>query len=107
MVARKILASLAVSVAGVLGAAAPAGAQVFQTDAAKTPLPQPVGADELNLITNSWARNTKTESWKDPMTGAQLQAPLVYGTYYSPPAFPQFVDGDAITLQGLFKWRGE
>lgn len=84
-----------------------AQAQVFQTDTAMTPLPQPVGPDELNLITNSWARNTKTESWKDPATGLQLTAPIVYGTYYSPPAFPQFEDGDAITLKGLFKWRGE
>ena len=72
-----------------------------------TPLPQPVGPDELNLITNAWARNTLTESWKDPTTGMQLTAPLVYGTYYSPAAFPQFEDGDAITLEGLFKWRGE
>src|SRR5688572_19202663 len=84
-----------------------AQAQVFQTDAAKTPLPQPVQAAELNLVTQSWARNTKTESWKDPATGMQLTAPIVYGDYYSPPAFPQFEDGDAITLKGLFKWRGE
>lgn len=84
-----------------------AAAAVVQTDAQMTPLPQPVGPDELNLITNSWARNTMTQSWKDPLTGMQLTAPIVYGEYYSPPAFPQFEDGDAITLQGLFKWRGE
>jgi hypothetical protein len=107
MVARKILGSLAIGLVGLLGIAAPAQAQVFQTDAVKTPLPQPVGPDEVNLVTGSWGHNAKTESWKDPMTGAQLEAALVYGTYYSPPAFPQFVDGDAITLQGLFKWRGE
>jgi MYXO-CTERM domain-containing protein len=106
MVARKILASLAVGVLGVSWTPA-VGAQVFQTDAAMTPLPQPVGTAEVDLITNSWARNTMTQSWKDPMTGMQLQAPIIYGEYYSPPAFPQFVDGDAITLQGLFKWRGE
>ncbi len=107
MVARKILVSLATLAVGLMGMAGPVEAQVFQTDAAKTPLPQPVGPDEFKLVTGDWARNAKTESWKDPLTGAQLMAPLVYGTYYSPPAFPQFVDGDAITLQGLFKWRGE
>ncbi len=107
MVALKILARLATLAVVACAWVAPAQAQVFQTDAAKTPLPQPVGPAEVNLVTNSWARNTKTESWKDPITGAQLMAPLVYGQYYSPPAFPQFVDGDAITLQGLFKWRGE
>jgi hypothetical protein len=80
---------------------------VFQTDAAKTPLPQPVGPAEFNLVTQSWGWNSMTQSWKDPTTGAQLQTPITYGTYYSPPTFPQFVDGDAITLQGLFKWRGE
>ena len=84
-----------------------AQAQVFQTDAEMTPLPQPVQPAELNLITQSWARNTMTQSWKDPMTGLQTTAPIVYGEYYSPPAFPQFEDGDAITLKGLFKWRGE
>jgi MYXO-CTERM domain-containing protein len=84
-----------------------AQAQVFQTDAAMTPLPQPVQPAELNLITQSWARNTLTESWKDPVTGLQTTAPIVYGEYYSPPTFPQFEDGDAITLQGLFKWRRE
>ena len=107
MVARKFLASLATVAVGVLSLAAPAQAQVFQTDAAKTSLPQPVGADELNLITGSWGHAAATESWKDPVTGAQLTAALKYGDYYSPPDFPQFVDGDAITLQGLFKWRGE
>jgi hypothetical protein len=84
-----------------------AQAQVFQTDAAKTPLPQPVGPAEFNLVTESWGWNAMTQSYKDPMTGAQLNTPIVYGQYYSPPAYPQFVDGDAITLQGMFKWRGE
>jgi len=88
-------------------AAPPTQAQVFQTDAAKTPLPQPTGAAELDLVTNSWGWNTKTQSWKDPMTGAQLTTPITYGEYYAPPTYPQFVDGDAITLSGLFKWRGE
>jgi hypothetical protein len=92
---------------GLLSVGSPALGQVFQTDAARTPLPQPVGMAEWNLVTNSWGRNAMMQSWKDPMTGMQLQQPIVYGQYYSPPAFPQFEDGDAITLQGLFKWRGE
>jgi MYXO-CTERM domain-containing protein len=107
MVARKILATVAVSAALACWRAGPAQAQVVQTDAAKTPLPQPVGKNEFDLVTGSWGRNAAMTSWKDPMTGMQLVTPIIYGEYYSPPAFPQFVDGDAITLQGLFKWRGE
>src|SRR5450432_1670216 len=91
----------------VLGAAAlaaphPAQAQVFQTDAAKTPLPQPVGMNEFNLVTNSWAYNTAVQVNTDA-TGANVnQLNKTYGDY-----FPTFVDGDAITLAGLFKFRGE
>jgi hypothetical protein len=93
--------------------AMPAAAEVFQTDAVKTPLPQPLVVSmssdtEWGLVGYSWGWNTKTESWKDPMTGAQLMAPLVYGQYYSPANnFPQFEEGDAISLNGLFKWRRE
>lgn len=105
MVARKVRAALVAT--AVAGWAAGASAQVFQTDDAMTPLPQPVGEAELNLITQSWGRNTMTQSWKDPLTGMDLTAPITYGEYYSPPEFPQFEDGDAITLQGLFKWRRE
>jgi MYXO-CTERM domain-containing protein len=36
-----------------------------------------------------------------------LDTPIAYGEYYAPPAFPQFVDGDELTLAGLFKWRKE
>ncbi|HWA74605.1 MAG TPA: MYXO-CTERM sorting domain-containing protein [Polyangiaceae bacterium] len=102
----------------------PARAQVFQTDAAKTQLPQPVGMNELNLITDSWGWNVNTTSWKDPYTGAQLVTPpptftdpnsgamltipIRFGDFYSPAnGYPQFANGDAITLQGLFKWRKE
>lgn len=102
MVARKILASLAVGVVGVLGAAAPAGAEVFQSDAAKTPLPQPVGQAELTLITDSWAFKTTTQVNKDAMGVDVNQQNKHYSDY-----FPTFVDGDAATLQGLFKFRGE
>ncbi len=85
-----------------------ASAQVTQTDAAMTSLPQPVGMAEWNLVTMSWARNTETLSYRDPETGADLMGMTIrYGDYYSPPAYPQFEDGDAITLEGLFKWRGE
>ena len=102
MVARKILASLAVGVVGVLGAAAPAGAEVFQSDAAKTPLPQPVGQAELTLITDSWAFKTTTQVNKD-VDGVDVnQQNKKYSDY-----FPTFVDGDAATLNGLFKFRGE
>jgi hypothetical protein len=47
-----------------------------------------------------------TKSNKD-LNGNTLATPIVFGEYYSPPDFPQFVDDDAITLAGLFKWRGE
>jgi hypothetical protein len=82
-----------------------AQAQVFQTDAARTPLPQPVGSAELGLG-SVWGYDAATMSYFD-LSGALLQTPLVYGEYYAPPVFPQFVNGDAFTLQGLFKWRGE
>ena len=83
-----------------------ARAQVTQTDAAKTPLPQPVGAAELTLVNDSWGWNAMSLSHKDP-TGVNIEPPIVYGEYYAPPTYPQFVTGDAITLQGLFKWRKE
>ncbi|HEY2406129.1 MAG TPA: DUF4114 domain-containing protein, partial [Polyangiaceae bacterium] len=110
---------------------APAAAQVTQTDAAKTPLPQPVGSAELSLVGGAWAWDVDTLSYTSP-SGMNLMGKTIrYGDYYSPnggyPAgsqvFPQFVstwmpdptnpnnkiytNDDAITLQGLFKWRGE
>jgi MYXO-CTERM domain-containing protein len=101
-----------------------AGAQVFQTDTAMTPLPQPVAKTELDLITTSWGWNVATTSWKDPYTGLQLMTPpptftdpksgaalpipIPFGQFYSPAnGHPQFENGDAITLKGLFKWRRE
>jgi len=83
-----------------------ASAQVTQTDAAMTPLPQPVGAAELSLVDDSWAWNSMTQINRDA-NGVNLNTPILYGTYYSPPTYPQFVTGDAITLNGLFKWRKE
>jgi hypothetical protein len=43
---------------------------------------------------------------RDP-NGVNLNPPIRYRDYYAPPAYPQFVTGDAITLNGLFKWRKE
>lgn len=76
--------------------------QVFQSDAMMTPLPQPVGQAEWDLVTNAWAYNTNTQVNRDE-TGADVnQQNLTFGDFY-----PTFEDGDAITLSGLFKWRGE
>ncbi|HYQ40413.1 MAG TPA: DUF4114 domain-containing protein [Polyangiaceae bacterium] len=83
-----------------------AAAQVTQTDAAKTPLPRPVGAAEASLVNDSWAWNASTMIGKDA-NGAYLVPNIRYSDYYEPPAFPQFVTGDAINLSGLFKWRKE
>ena len=79
-----------------------ASAQVFQTDAAQTPLPQPVGDNEWNLVTNSWGWNAATPVNLDPDGNEISNEMLTFGDFY-----PDFVDGDAITLEGLFKWRGE
>ena len=98
------------SVCGLVAALAawgkPAAAQVTQTDTAQTPLPQPVSTAELSLVNTSWAWNANTMVNRDP-NGVYLNPAIRYGDYYSPPAFPQFVTGDAITLSGLFKWRRE
>jgi hypothetical protein len=83
-----------------------ARAEVFQVDPERTPLPQPVGASELALGP-AWGYVSESQSYFDPITGAALSTPITYGQYYSPPAFPQFVDGDAFTFDGLFKWRRE
>jgi len=92
--------------AGLLAFAEPAAAQVTQTDAAKTPLPQPVPMAESTLVNDSWAWNANTMINRD-RTGANLNPAVRYGDYYAPPTYPQFVTGDAITLSGLFKWRKE
>jgi hypothetical protein len=98
MVARNFRAAvLALVAAGALTSAAQA--QVFQSDAAKTSLPQPVGMNEVNLVTESWAYKRATVVNRDPMG---MNVNKTFGDYY-----PTFVDGDAITLGGLFKFRGE
>ena len=76
-------------------------AQVFQTDAAATPLPQPVGVAEWALVTQSWAFSSDTMVSR-AADGSDVEPGYTFGDFY-----PTFEDGDAITLQGLFKWRGE
>ena len=100
---------LALGCGFVLAVAAWAGsaaAQVKQTDAVNTPLPQPVSQAEASLVNDSWAWNANTMVNRDP-AGANLNPAIRYGDYYAPPTFPQFVTGDAINLNGLFKWRKE
>ncbi|HKO48938.1 MAG TPA: hypothetical protein VJV79_14500 [Polyangiaceae bacterium] len=89
-----------------LTAGTPAVAQVTQTDALKTPLPQPVPAAELEMVNKSWSWNAETPVIRDPL-GVDLDPPLRYGDFYAPPSYPQFVTGDALNLSGLFKWRKE
>jgi len=84
----------------------PALAQITQTDAIKTPLPQPVASAELSIVNESWAWNANTQVVWD-LQGVMVTQPLTYGQFYAPPAYPQFVTGDAINLSGLFKWRKE
>jgi hypothetical protein len=98
MVARRLRVALFSLFA--LAWAAPAGAEVFQSDEAKTPLPQPVGMSEMTLATDSWAYKTTTDVNRDPM-GMNVNGKK-FGDYY-----PNFANGDAITLGGLFKFRGE
>jgi len=84
----------------------PTLAQVTQTDALKTPLPQPVPNAELTLVSNVWAWNANTQVNRDPQ-GQILNPSVRYGDFYAPPTYPQFVTGDALNLSGLFKWRKE
>jgi hypothetical protein len=76
------LARALVSGGLLLSLGAEAQAQVFQTDAARTALPQPVGAAELGLV-RSLGYDTATPSYFD-LSGAILDTPLIYGEYYSP-----------------------
>lgn len=67
-----------------------------------TPLPQPVGEAELSLVTDTFAYRTDTRVNIDA-DGTNIAADnITFGEFY-----PNFEDGDAITLDGLFKWRGE
>ncbi len=97
----KLWAPLAALI-GIVFVASGARAQVFQTDPQMTPLPQPVGESEFNLVTDSWAYNTMTRVNKDMAGNDVYNDEIYYGDVY-----PTFEDGDAITLQGLFKFRGE
>ncbi|HKO48961.1 MAG TPA: hypothetical protein VJV79_14620 [Polyangiaceae bacterium] len=90
--------------AATLSLANPVSAQVTQTDAMMTPLPQPVPMAEANLVNESWAWRS-TLPVNRGLMGENLNPPVLYGDFYAPPAYPQFVTGDAINLSGLFKWR--
>ncbi len=105
--ARRYAAWLGMCVCAVaLSLANPARAQVTQTDAAKTPLPQPVPAAEADLVNNSWAWNANTMVNRDT-TGANLNPAVRYGDFYAPPTYPQFVTGDAINLSGCSSGVGK
>src|SRR6187551_3599427 len=98
MFLRHSVASVAAALA-LLTASIAAHAAVAQTGD-NTPLPQPVSTAEIKLSKDlGWKRDTNV--YKD-MSGAQLATPTTYGE-----VFPTFVDGDAVTLDGLFKWRKE
>jgi hypothetical protein len=97
---QKKIALAVFSVVATLGT--PALAQVVQTDAVETPLPQPVGAAEFNLVTDAWAFNEETQVNRDAEGNDVNAQNLFYADF-----FPTFEDGDAITLNGLFKFRGD
>lgn len=76
----------------------PAPGQVEQNDG--TPLPRPVSDAEIRLSDDlGWAADQQL--WRD-FDGNGLNPPAVYTDF-----FPDFVTGDAVTLEGLFKWRDE
>jgi len=83
----------------------PARADVFQTGS-QVRLPRDVSDAELDLVAGPYGYDPHTQSFRG-LDGAQLDMPIIYGEYYSPSAFPQFEDGDAITLEGMFKWQRE
>jgi len=64
------------------------------------PLPRPVGQQEIEVTTSRGWRET-TQIFYD-FDGALLNPAKVYKDF-----FPNFKDGDAVKLSGLFKWRGE
>jgi hypothetical protein len=65
-------------------------------------LPRPVDQGEWNLVTQSWAFNRNVQVNRD-FDGMDVNVEnLHYSDFY-----PTFEDGDAITLQGMFKWQGE
>ena len=102
MIERAVRRHLEFLGAALFGLAGVAQAQLFQTDAAMTPLPQPVGSPERSLVTDSWAFNRSTQVNRD-FDGNNISLEgLTFGDFY-----PSFENGDAITLEGLFKWRGE
>ena len=102
MVDKLKLWSPSAALLGVTLASTVASAQVTQSDAAQTPLPQPVGDAELTLVTDSWAYKTDTRINRDADGNDVWNDEVYFGDVY-----PTFEDGDAIKLEGLFKFRGE
>ena len=86
-------------VAAALSTAAPASAQVFQA-VDNTPLPQPVGQAELDLML-AYGYRVDLPVHQD-FDGNNVNPPKLYSDYY-----PTFENGDAVKLSGLFKWRME
>ena len=83
---RRLIAPAAAALTLLSATLAPA--EVRQTSD-NTPLPQPVGTQEIQLSKDlGWKRELQV--WKDT-TGMQLQTPVLYGSL-----FPTFVDGDAV-----------
>src|SRR5688500_9842184 len=79
--------------------APPAGAQVFQA-VDDTPLPQPVGQAELDLML-AYGYRVDLPVHQD-FDGNNVNPPGLYSDYY-----PTFENGDAARLSGMFKWRME
>jgi hypothetical protein len=94
---------IGVGIATVLGGAwllvvAEARADVVQLDG--TPLPQPVSSAEI-LLSADLGWSAEQQIYVD-FDGSSLSPPVTYSDL-----FPSFETGDAITLQGLFKWRSD
>lgn len=88
-------------VAAALLVSAEAGAIVTQPGS-QVALPRPVDQGEWLLVTQSWAFNRDVQVNRD-FDGMDVnQENLHYRDFY-----PTFEDGDAITLEGMFKWQGE
>jgi MYXO-CTERM domain-containing protein len=99
---------------GRLAGAAAIGALLLSSEHASAVVRQPGSSVTLpvppSLVERTLMKSfgwSATQSSYTDVDGNALQTPIIFGEYYSPPAFPQFEDDDAITLAGLFKWRGE
>src|SRR5687767_11101775 len=96
---RAVSWALSRAAAGIVLLAGAAQAQVFQA-VDDTPLPQPVGQAELDLML-AYGYRVDLPVHQD-FDGNNVNPPGVYSDYY-----PTFENGDAAKLSGLFKWRME